>query len=65
MDGPRDYQTMWSKSDRQRQISSDIAYTWNLKYDIHGFIYQQKKTHRHRKQTYTYLKGQGNSGGID
>ena len=31
MDGPRDYQTKWSKSDRKRQISSDIAYMWNLK----------------------------------
>ena len=31
MDGPRDYQTKWSKSDRKRQISSDITYIWNLK----------------------------------
>ena len=65
MDGPRDYHTMWSKSHRHRQISSDIAYTWNLKYDTNGLIYKQKKTHRHRKQIYTYLKGQGNRGGIN
>ena len=31
MDGPRDDQTKWSKSGRERQISYDIAYTWNLK----------------------------------
>ena len=31
MDGPRDYHTKWSKSDRGRQISYDIAYMWNLK----------------------------------
>ena len=31
MDGPRDYHTKWSKSDRERQISYDIAYMWNLK----------------------------------
>ena len=31
MDGPRDYHTKWSKSDRERQILYDIAYTWNLK----------------------------------
>ena len=31
MDGPRDYHTEWSKSDRERQISYDITYMWNLK----------------------------------
>ena len=31
MDGSRDYHTEWSKSDRERQISYDIAYMWNLK----------------------------------
>ena len=28
MDGPRDYHTKWSKPDRERQISYDIAYIW-------------------------------------
>ena len=28
---PGDYHTKWSKSDRERQISYDIAYMWNLK----------------------------------
>ena len=31
MDGPRDYHTNWSKSDRERQILYDITHTWNLK----------------------------------
>ena len=31
MNGPRDDHTEWSKSDRERQISYDIAYLWNLK----------------------------------
>ena len=31
MDGPRDYHTKWSKSDRERQISYDIVYMQNLK----------------------------------
>ena len=31
MDGPRDCHTEWSKSDRERQISYDIAYMRNLK----------------------------------
>ena len=30
-DGPRDYHTKWSKSDRERQISYGISYMWNLK----------------------------------
>ena len=31
MDGPRDYHTKWSKWDRERQVSYDITYMWNLK----------------------------------
>ena len=30
MDGPSDYHTKWSKSDRERQILCDITYMWNL-----------------------------------
>ena len=29
-DGLRDYHTKWSKPDRERQISYDITYMWNL-----------------------------------
>ena len=38
MDGPRDYQTKWTKSDRERQIPYDITYLWNLKYDTNELI---------------------------
>ena len=31
MDGPRDYHTKWNKSDRERQMSNDSTYMWNLK----------------------------------
>ena len=31
VDGPRDYDTKWSKSDRERQISYAISYMWSLK----------------------------------
>ena len=31
MDGSRDCPSEWSKSDRKRQISYNIAYMWNLK----------------------------------
>ena len=31
MDGPRDYHTKLSKSDRESQVSHGITYLWNLK----------------------------------
>ena len=30
IDGPRDYHTKWSKSDREVQILYDISHKWNL-----------------------------------
>lgn len=30
MNGPRNYHTNWNKSDRERQISYEIAHMWNL-----------------------------------
>ena len=33
MDTARDYHIQWSKSEKGRQISYDITYMWNLKYD--------------------------------
>ena len=32
MDGPSDYHTKWSKSDREGQTSYSNAYTWNLEW---------------------------------
>ena len=41
MDGPRDDHTKWSKSERERQVSYDIAYTWTLKKnDTNELIYK-------------------------
>ena len=41
MDGPRDYHTMWSKSDRERQIY--IVYMWNFKKnDANELIYRKE-----------------------
>ena len=57
MDGPRDCHTKWSESERERQISYDITYMWNLKYDINELFTKQKQTHRHRKQTHGYQRG--------
>ena len=42
MDGPRDYYTKWSKSERERQIPYDITYVWNVKYDINEIIHETK-----------------------
>ena len=40
MDGTRDYHTKWSKPDRERQISYDITYMWNLENDTNELIYK-------------------------
>ena len=40
MDGPRNYHTKWSKSDRERPILYDITYMWNLKNNTNGSIYK-------------------------
>ena len=40
MDGPRDYHIKRSRSERERQISYDITYMWNIKYVINELIYE-------------------------
>ena len=40
MDGPRDYHTKWSQSERERKIPYDITYMQNLKYDTNEFVYK-------------------------
>ena len=40
MNATRDYHTKLSKSGRERQISYDIAYMCNLKYDTNEPIYE-------------------------
>ena len=41
MDGPRDYHTKWSKSDRETQISYDIIHMWNLKKNDQMNLYKK------------------------
>ena len=43
MDGPRDYHTKWSKPDRERQISCDIANMWDLKKMIQMNLFTKQK----------------------
>ena len=40
LDGPRDYNTKWSKSERERQMPYDFTYIWNLKYDTNELAYE-------------------------
>ena len=54
MDGPRDYHTKWSKSDKDK---FHITYKWNLKNNTNVLIYRTETTHRHRKQTHGYHRG--------
>ena len=63
MDGPRDCHTEWSKSDRERQISYDITYMWNLKKMVQmNLVIKQKLSHRCRKQTNGYQRRKGKGG---
>ena len=42
MDGPRDYYTKRSESERERQIPYDIIYLWKLKYDTNEHVSEAK-----------------------
>ena len=60
MDGPRDYLTMWRKSDREGQVPHDTTF---FRCDIYKLIQMnlftnQKETQADRKQTYL-PKGEG------
>jgi len=44
MDGTRDSQTKWSKSERERQIPFDITYIWHLIYGTNE-PFHRKETH--------------------
>ena len=40
MDGSIDCNTEWNKSGREKQMSYDIAYMWNLKIGTNELIYK-------------------------
>ena len=68
MDGPRDYHTKWSKSDRERQIWYHL-YVESKKMIQMNLFTKLKQTHRLRKQTYGYQRekvvGRDKLGGWD
>ena len=43
MDGPRDYHTKWIKPARERPISYDITYMWNLIKNRYKRTYLEKQ----------------------
>ena len=58
-DGPRDYHTKRSQSDRERQISHDTTYMRNLKKVIQMNLFKNEKQ-THRQKTSLWLpKGKG------
>ena len=64
MNGPRDYHAKWSKSERERQISYDITYMWNLKYDTNEPIYEQE-TDSQTQRTDLWLPRGEDGGGVE
>ena len=59
MDGPRDYHTKWSKSDREKQITHDITYMQNLKNDTNELIYKTETDSQTWKTNLQLPKGKG------
>ena len=59
MDATRDSHTKWIKSERERKISCDINYMWNLKYGTNDPIYKTETDHGHREQTCGSQQGGG------
>ena len=53
MDGPRDYHTKQSKSEKKGQIPYNVTYMWILKYKSTYLLKRKKQTYRHREQTYS------------
>ena len=57
MDGPRDYHTEWSKPDRERQISYDITYMWNLKKNLQTNLFTKQRLTHDIENKLTVTKG--------
>ena len=66
MEGPRNYHTKWSQV-RQRQISYNITYMWNLifKNDTNELVYEIETDSQILKQTYGYQRGNVGGRGIN
>ena len=65
MDGHRDYHTKWSKPDRERQVSYDIAYIWNMKKRYKWTYLQNRNRLTDIENKLTVTKGERGGGGIN
>ena len=65
MNGPRDYYTKQCKSERERQVSYDIAYMWNLKYDTNQSIYETEPGAQSIENRFVVAKSVGGKRGLD
>ena len=64
MNATRDYHTKWSESGRERQISFDITYVWNLQYDSNVLFYETE-TVMDIEGTFVVAKGERFGGGME
>ena len=67
MEWPRDYHTKWLKSGKERQISYDIAYTWNLNYDTINYLQNRNRIIKYgplKKSAYHSVRYKWNSSKI-
>ena len=55
-DGPGDDQTEWNKSDREREISYDITYMWDLESGTTELLYKTE-TDTYIEDNCSYQKG--------
>ena len=62
MGGHRDYNIKWSKSYRERQISYDITYMWDLKNDTNEPIYKIETDSQMQKTNLLFPKGKEEGG---
>ena len=65
MNGPRDYYTQQCKSERERQVSYDIAYMWNLKYDTNQSIYETEPGTQCIENRFVVAKSVRGKSGLD
>ena len=65
MNGPRDYYTQQCKSERERQVSYDIAYVWNLKYDTNQSICETEPGTQSIENRFVVAKSVRSKSGLD
>ena len=62
MDGPRECHTEWNKLERERQVSYNNAYMWNLENWYRWSYFQSRNRDRRREQMYGYQGGKVGGG---